>query len=301
QAGNYAVTLTSGNLNGEAELTKFDMIQAGGYQPWFNESFENGDIAQNQWTIENPDDGISWELREVSGNGGNFAASVNFQEYLIGKRDRLISAPFNLSEMSTAWLEFQHAYAKKYDTLTDSLVVLVSADCGENWTRVFAAGEDGSGNFATHEQTDNFYPQTGSDWCGGGWGASCISVDLGEWAGQANIRVAFESYSAIGNPLFIDNISISQYVDIEDAVDVARDMVVFPNPTSGAFNVMLPEKGNFNTLQLVSPMGAVVYELALNGKSRLIKINTENKLSAGIWLLRVNAEGQSLTKKVLVY
>ena len=47
------------------------------------------------------------------------------------------------------------AYAKKYEPLTDSLIVYVSPDCGESWDRVFAAGEDGNGSFATRPITAN--------------------------------------------------------------------------------------------------------------------------------------------------
>ena len=86
---------------------------------------------------------------------------INFSDYLeLGARDRLISPPFNLAGLDQAVLSFEHAYAKKFAAATDSLIIYISADCGETWTRIFADGENGSGNFATHELTEDFWSET---------------------------------------------------------------------------------------------------------------------------------------------
>ncbi len=301
-AGNYAVTLKSWNLNGESELTKFDMIAAGGYQPWFAEEFEIDGFDRHHWTIENPDNSNSWEIFEVGGNTpGNKAAGINFSDYLIGKRDRLISAPFNLTNMTSAWLEFQHAYAKKYEPLADSLIVYVSADCGENWTRVFADSEDGSGNFATHELTDDFWPETTSDWCGSGWGASCITINLENWLGQADIRIAFESFSAIGNPLFIDNINISQYVGIEDEISKENKIIVFPNPADENFTISLPPESGFTELQLQNYLGQIVFSSSVDDKTNSIEIQRDPKWKAGAYFLKLTGTKQTISKKVILY
>ncbi len=301
EAGSYAVTLKSWNLNGESDQTKFDVISAGGYQPWFNEDFESNGFDRHQWTVENTDDDITWEVFEVGGNEpGNKAAGVNFSNYFIGKRDRLISAPFNLEGMSSAWLEFQYAYAKKYEPITDSLIVYLSNDCGESWMRIFAGGEDGSGNFATHEISDDFWPETATDWCGEGWGASCAAIDLGNWAGQANIRIAFETYSAIGNPLFIDNINISTYVGEAEISTDKENLKVFPNPTIGNFKVFVPKSETENTLRIYNPMGQIVYTLELKNKEGIIEINRENDWVSGVYFITVSGKNTNLTSKLVI-
>jgi hypothetical protein len=228
------------------------------------------------------------------------AAGIDFSAYLIGKRDSLISQPFNLTEMSSAWLEFQYAYAKKYEPLTDSLIVSVSADCGESWIRVFAGGEDGSGNFATHEKTDDFWPETATDWCGSGWGASCVAIDLGNWLGQANIRIAFESYSAIGNPLFIDNISISTYVGEDETTGETTELKIFPNPTQGVFKVIIPQSDTKNTLRIFNPMGQIVYSIELKKETEIVEINKKSDWASGIYFLTITGQNTRQSAKLLI-
>jgi hypothetical protein len=202
--------------------------------------------------------------------------------------------------MNSAWLEFEHAYAKKYDPFTDSLIVYLSDDCGESWSRLLAKGEDGSGNFATHELTDDFWPETASDWCGNGWGASCTSIDLSNWTGQADIRIAFESYSTIGNPLFIDNISISTYVGEEETRKEPAGLKVFPNPANGAFKVFVPESEEGNTFRIINPMGQTVYYREIKKEGGIIEMNQARNWSPGIYFLSIRGKNTSLSGKLVV-
>ena len=298
----YSVSLKAWNLNGSSEITKFGLINAGGYAPYFIETFEDDSFKAHEWLIENPDDEITWELLNVAGNSpGDKAMGVDFSTYLIGKRDRLITPPFNLTGMESAILEFEHAYAKKHEPLTDSLIVYVSSDCGLNWTRVFEAGEDGSGNFATHELTDNFWPQVQNDWCGNGWGSSCSHIDISNWLMYSDVVLAFETYSAIGNPLFIDNISIEQGVGIDVLEENIYEMQVFPNPTKGAFTIILPDSDNFKELSLVNYMGQVLVNTNLEDNNKQIEIQRQPNWRAGTYFLIVRGQQKVLSTKLIIH
>ncbi len=297
----YSVTLTAWNTNGSSELTKSDMIIAGGYVPFFHETFEE-DLKSHHWTIRNPDEDATWEKFDVGGNSpGHTAMGVNFREIFgIGKHDWLVSPAFNLSGMNTAYLSFQHAYAQRNAGVSDSLFVLVSNDCGNNWTRIFAGGEDGSGNFATHEPTDyEFIPQTATDWCGAGWGSSCITLDLTPWAGQDNIEIAFETYSMFGNPIFIDNVFIDQFVGIDEIPEQAT-LNTFPNPTHNGFEVVWKKNRSYNFIRLQNTLGKIVFSEKINEGDTKMFISTKN-LSPGIYIVNLNGKLHSLTKKVIVY
>ncbi len=302
RAVKYSVTLTVWNLNGSSELTKTGMITAGGIALYYIETFDSITLDSSYWTVENPDDDITWQLFDlVNGDQQRIAAGVNFSEYYyIGERDRLISPPFNLEGLSSAWLSFQHAYAAKYPGMTDSLIVYVSPDCGASWTRVFAGGEDGSGNFATHERTDNFWPVTDEDWCMAGWGAPCIDIDLTPWAGLPNVRVAFETYSNYGNPLMIDNVSISQFLGTGETALKNDELQVFPNPSDGSFTVIIPRYRTMSHLQLTNRLGQTVYSLKLTGKSKHIDVHLVNKLASGLYFLKISGTGKPLTGKIVV-
>ena len=302
KGGSFSVTLTVWNLNGSSTLTKFDMIAAGGIEPYFNETFDSLDLANGLWTVENPDDDVTWELYDLnSGNNHKTAVGVDFSNYyFIGERDRLISPNFNLEGLSSASLEFQHAYAQRFTGMTDSLIVYVSADCGETWTRVYEGGEDGSGNFATHELTDNFWPVNYWDWCMAGWGASCISIDLTPWAGQPNIRIAFETYSNYGNPLMIDNVSVSQYVGTDEIVQDNDELQVFPNPSGGSFTVVIPGNRSMNRLRLINRMGQTVYSADFTAQKKRVEVRPPNQLPPGLYFLKITGTKETLIEKVII-
>jgi len=213
QPGAYNVTLVTTNNNGEHSITKSEYIFIGGVYLPFNETFEFESLDESPWQIENPDNSLTWEIATVGGNSpGNKAAMLNFRDYYaVGKRDRLISTPMNLIDYNSVFLSFQHAYAKFHENASDSLIIYISADCGETWERIFANGDDGSGNFATHPLTTNgFVPTSENDWCGSGYGSECNTIDISNWIGNIGVKIAFESYSFFGNPLYIDNVGLME-------------------------------------------------------------------------------------------
>lgn len=207
----YSVALIVGNINGSDTITKSEIISSGGNVLPFKENFELGSF-KNYWTIENPDEDITWDgYYKLSGNeNSRKAAWMNYYNYSsTGQRDRLISPILNFSNHVSPHLGFKHAYAEYSSSRTDSLIVYVSIDCGLHWTRVFEAGEDGTGSFATHQATtQEFVPSNASDWCGNGFGASCDDIDLTPWTNHANVKIMFESYNGHGNQLYIDDVIV---------------------------------------------------------------------------------------------
>ena len=194
--GFYTVRLIATNSKGTNSLTKLNYIAYGGYMLPFNEEFENG-FDNQHWTVLNPDNDITWDTITVAGtNPGHMAAWMNFYNYTKESRDQLISPPLNFAGYSSLMLNFQHAYAQRA-TVKDSLIVKISSDCGITWTRLLAAGPNGTPNvFATHSPMSTpFYPESDYDWCGSSYGTSCYQLDLTPWAGMRNIKILFESFN----------------------------------------------------------------------------------------------------------
>ncbi|MCB2208182.1 MAG: PKD domain-containing protein [Bacteroidetes bacterium] len=300
ESAEYSVTLTAWNTNGPSSLTIHNYINSGGFTPYYIETFEDIELSMSQWTIENPDEDKTWEFFETGGTSpGNTSVGINFSDYFeLGARDRLISPPFNLSGLNQAVLSFQHAYAKKFAAATDSLIIYISEDCGESWTRIFADGENGSGNFATHELIDEFWPETESDWCISGWGASCIEIDLSPWAGLHDIQIAFESYCYWGNPLFIDNVSISQYVGQTETLAADR-IKIYPNPANGKINIQLPAGHDYLNMEVINPNGRNMLSRKIDGDLNF-SINEDKSLPGGIYLIRFITNNNQAVKKVVV-
>ena len=298
----FSVTLTVWNLNGSSELTQFDMITSGGYAPYYKETFEDESFRAEEWEIWNPDDKITWDFFETGGTvPGKTSAGIDFFHYYsIGKRDRLITPQLNLENMTSAALEFQYAYAKRIPQLTDSLIIYISSNCGESWTRVFADGDDGSGNFATHEQTEYFWPQEREDWCMSGYGATCISIDLSPWAGLPNIKIAFESWSGYGNPMFIDNVEISQFVGENKKTPGSTDLLVFPNPTNDFIHLVLPDNSKFYEVRLINQFGQILNKTKILNGIKKYKIQVKPNWPKGVYFLQFIDNDSVIIKQIII-
>ena len=298
--GNYSVTLTVANSFGYNSVTETNLIQVGSRAGYFTDNFESINLNEGSWKIENPDENVGWGVLPATGNGGSYAAGINFRTYYnINQRDRLISMPFNLSGTSSAYLSFEHAYAQNsaFTQVSDSLIILVSADCGSTWQRLAAFGENGTGNFATHQPTtETFWPQTATDWCGQGWGAPCNTLDLTPWAGLDNVRIAFETVSFYGNPLLIDQVVVSQYVG-QDEKPLAAGLIVSPNPVRNNFTIQTTGEVAFQSIHVLDASGRLMLEKKWE---KLMKLETENNWPAGVYTLILQGQQQHIRHKLIV-
>ena len=218
--GNVTLTVYTSNPNGvldddasnDQSSAPLNVYASAATLP-FVEDFETNVFTTGEWSLENPDTDITWELVTVGGiTPGSQAAKIDFFNYsTASQRDGMISPRISLVGYTTAQLDFDHAYRRYDQSAADSLLIYISTDCGISWDPVFGAAEDGTGSFATQTTNTNaFTPGISDDWCFSGTvGASCFTVDLTAYVGQ-EILVKFESFNAgtIGNNLFIDNINI---------------------------------------------------------------------------------------------
>ncbi|MCD4796758.1 MAG: C10 family peptidase, partial [Candidatus Cloacimonetes bacterium] len=183
QAGTYQITLIAENGNGNDSITK--TVHIGGLPLPYTEDFELT-LGNTGWTVENPDNDYSWDGNYFAGGytNGRKSTYVNCFSYnSVGERDGLISPLLNFSNTSNIDLSFKHAYAAR-GSHQDSLIVYISDNNGDNWNRIYAVSEDGSGNFATHQpMTTRFTPESVDDWSGSGWGADDIVISLDSWTG----------------------------------------------------------------------------------------------------------------------
>ena len=199
------------NLNNQS--TQTIVIYTNGLPLPFTETFENNPFTNGTWTLRNPDNEYTWEIATIIGTSpGTKAAKMNFFQYAqSSRRDGMITPKLNLTGYSSALMTFEHAYRRFDQSTSDSLIIYVSTDCGLNFTRVFARGENGTGTFASATtSTVNFTPASSNEWCMGTIGADCFSVNLDAFVGQ-QILVLFEGFNSgtIGNNLFVDNVNIT--------------------------------------------------------------------------------------------
>lgn len=302
----YNLTYTATNLNGSNTVIESDLIHSGGLYLPFSENFETKTFSSQAWTIDNPDDGKTWEITTVAGNEpGSNAAYVNIKSYNgLGERDRLISPIFNLSDYNEASLEFQYAYAQRFPAYTDSLIVYLSEECGSNLIRLLALGEDSlNNNFATAPpSTQNFKPESAQDWCGAENNPACVSIDISDWTGSSNVQIIFESYNGFGNNLFIDNVVVEGGLsNIRKDKSLTEKLNVFPNPSEGLFSIELKGMEGLVDIQILDISGQILF----TDKIKCSDHNTRKQysfghLKKGIYLIQAVNKNEVLTQKMIL-
>ena len=218
-SGSYTFTAYTNLPNGSADLNLVNDQSDVGFTLFtgpeslpFNEDFESNTFNANLWTISNPDIGITWEILTVAGSSpGDKAAKMDLYNYGNGfERDGMQTPPLDFSNHTNVSMTFDHAFRRYNTSSADSLLLLVSTDCGNSFQQIAGYAEDGTGSLATAvTSTVEFVPVVG-DWCTGTIGADCFTIDLSAYDGESSVVVRFESFNngIAGNNLFIDNINI---------------------------------------------------------------------------------------------
>ena len=284
---NYSVSLDVENDYGVSSISHDNYIQFSSVSLPFFANFENESLSDKSFWIYNPsEESIEWKLMPVEGNYSNLAAGMQIKKnYEVGDRDGLITPPLDFNSYSNMDLQFEYAYAKSKQNFTDSLIIYASADCGETWDRVFADGDNGDGSFATSElTTEEFIPTTTADWCGQGYGGDCININLNEYLGFSKVRLKFETYSQLGNNLYLDNIVIAPNVSIE-TTDKDLSVMVQPNPAND--HVIIKNISSVNQVQLIDMYGNIVFSETNTLGDNEISLSL-NHLPNGIYILRLD-------------
>ena len=219
--GTYPVVLTVSNAIGsDTQFSNTDIVvDENGQKFLLYETFENPILY---WDIVNPDNGITWDVREVGGSPyGNKAAYINSAGYSgSGQVDGMISPSFSLSGVSNPVLKIDYAYRRRTSSGSEQLRVKVSTNGGATFPNtIFTGQENGSGNFATGGVLGSaFTPASASDWCytGNPGSATCIQLNLAQFIGSNDVRILIESVNAGNNNLYVDNVRVE--VDCQAAL-----------------------------------------------------------------------------------
>lgn len=253
--GTYNVTLIVSNQFGSdtVSMPNYITISNQGVQTIYSENFEGTTINM---TTSNPDNAITWDVVSTGGlPAGTQSARMNFYNYqATGQRDGLITPSLSFATNNDVTLSFNHAYRRYNQTGSDSLIIYASTNNGTTWNRIWARGENGTGNFATAATSQNaFTPTQASQWCiDPTVGAPCFTIDLGAYNGAASVRLKFEGFNNYGNNLYLDNIVITGKCLAPQAPSLPTpsfnaakpticegNQVAFTNTTAGSGNTYL--------------------------------------------------------------
>ncbi|MEO1448547.1 MAG: M43 family zinc metalloprotease [Bacteroidota bacterium] len=307
QPGTYSVSLTVSNSIGSDDETKSGWITVTDNGPniFYVEDFEGG---LSGWAIENNDLLDTWQLVDVGGIAGDRAMYVNMYYYTnVGQRDGLISPALDVSTHDNVSLSFDYAYRQYSSDDQDSLIVYVSTDGGNSFPhRIFAQGEDGTGNFATEDLlTSNFVPAFSIEWCGNGMGwASCPELDLSPYQGNGSVVLRFETYNDYGNNIFIDNIRLEGtckpvQVSVEDQLVTELSWNIYPNPGEDFINLQFAQLSRQAIqLDILDLQGKSLARQSLPPTSGdLVHRWNLPEMAAGLYLVRAQIGAETFYRK----
>ena len=200
--GIYAATLTASNAAGSNAVTKTGYIVVL-HSATLNASqnFEGAAFPPAGWLVHNPNANTTWVRSTAASGFGTGIASAAIDNYSVdnrGQGDALISPKFSTSGASNLLLQFDMAYAEYSPNFIDSLLVLVSTNCGQTYTAVYA--KSGSA-LATAPATTGAFVPTATQW-------RTETISLANFINQGSVVVKFDSRSGYGQYLYLDNIRI---------------------------------------------------------------------------------------------
>lgn len=280
--GTYNVTLSVTNGFGTNSLTETSyMIVSSAQTLPFSEGFATSVTPPNWSNYDYAGNGEMWEHSTTVGGFGTSSQSVFFDNYNYdanGERDELRTPLFDFTAASHPIMTFDRSYAMYSGAYNDSLVILISDDCGQTYTSLYS--KNATALATAPDFTSAIFVPTAGQW-------DKDTIDLLAYGGQNNIMFAFQNRGHYGQALYLDNINLSNLLTTDIDQNSNSSISVYPNPSTGQFNFKGLKKGE--KIEVFDVTGNKVYETLFNSDIQSIDISERAK---GIYFYRITKEMQ---------
>lgn len=299
--GKYKVTLISTNSYGSNTLTVDNYIEvlpsSSPNKPDMKQGFEDATwLTTSNWKILDPGN-----TKLVTDNTVGFSGTSSLKAPIsasvpTGQRFQLVSPSIDLRPLkgSNPKLSLMLAYARVNATSSEKLRFFVSRGCSGNWTQVMLR----QSNFIAYNATaytTNFKPTSASQW-------KLITYNMNAYENDSNIQIMIEVESGSGNPVYIDDINISKFNTDIRAVEKSINLNVYPNPSVDQLTVKYENTTGETEVWLENIEGKKI-ETILAPESTTGEITIDwtrnNAVPTGVYILKIRANNQVITKKVI--
>ncbi len=250
------------------------------------EKFESTNLPKN-WVLsgnsQSPDS--RWKL---ANNRLEFIAANSSAK---GLKEQIILPPLDLSNLNSASMHFDFAYA--FNGSNEELLrVRATSDCGISYETLFIEGGE---ELATNFATTPWLPNAASDW-------KNVYVDLTNFAGNENVQLVIELTSAQGNNAFINNIELYASNIINPLDLIENSITAYPNPSANglvniSFNLVEQQPAK---LLIYNAQGSFIYEViidnALNQTFEVATIHLQN----GIYFARLIGTQVDISRSFII-
>jgi len=272
----------------EDNMVSFN-IQALGRSVPFEESFEDNNfppVYSNLIDLDNDNEGF--QLKKGVAYTGDNCMFINCFDYgLSGAIDELVLPLIDFSSTGNPMLEFYNAYARYDSEDSDTLEILVSKDCGQNYTSVYK--QQGVFIATAGNRQEYFEPSSENQW-------RQRIVDLKAFEGESEVSIKFRCINSHEQNLYIDDIRIfgDDMIPVDDDYQLnALEVLIYPNPAIDELNIQL---NNINEWKLL--VRSVDGKIVLEENDLSKKMNIEH-LQSGIYLLEGQAVNRRFSKKLV--
>lgn len=260
----------------------------------FEEQFSNSSSLE-RWAFKNSGDYLlPFEFYDEDEALFSFNSIFIFDN--AGTAEEVISPKLDLSAQTAAYLHFNVDYnyvrytaaVSGIDSIfADTLEVLVSKDCGENYTSVLKrTAADLSGHDEPLMNPMNL-AQVALDKDETKY--RTFTVDMNQFTGQEDVAIKFRYISGLGGYIYLDDVVVnSSPVSVQDLKTGQLAMQVYPNPTKGLLNIEMKELVRINDIKVYNLLGQVIFEAkGTGGAQQAIGLD---HLAEGSYLIKVTTD-----------
>ncbi|MBK0404887.1 T9SS type A sorting domain-containing protein, partial [Adhaeribacter sp. BT258] len=115
---------------------------------------------------------------------------------------------------------------------------------------------------------------------------------------ESNVREAFDNTNGTAN--VIDNIQVQRITVLGMKENILQsNLVVFPNPSTGLFNLKVPVTTRNYSVEVMDLTGKLVKQQTVTNNTGTTQLNL-NGTAKGIYILKIASEGNVATRKLIV-
>ncbi len=295
--GTYSVTLEIGNGTDNLSTTvnSFITVYASGQNDVpFAEGFENTWPANN-WSLSNQNLNETWEITPAAQYSGDKSLKLrNYNNTIIGTKDILYTATYDLTGATAAYIDYKWAFACKTDETDDVLRISVSGDCGQTWS--IRKVRKGLTNLPTSVPINSQFTPTSTTQ----WDAEILTLTNPIWF-TPNFRVKFEFEGKGGNNFYLDEINITAVI-VDGVEEIANPILytTYPNPSCQNITLEITQPaGGHIEAELYDATGklcSTLYNGMLNTGRHYIIVP---KKSAGLYTLIIKNDTNISQQKIV--
>ena len=293
-SGTYNVTLIVTNGSANDTIISSAYVNVGSVATLDLEEGFPAAAFPADWKILNPDGLDTWQTTATVGGYGVNDGCIWINNYSYsgsGNLDYFNTPTVDFTSTITPQIQFDVAYAPFSTSLSDTLVLYYSTDCGQTLNKIY---EKGGATLATAPSSSTSFTPGATEW-------RTDSVDLAFLIPIGEVKFYFENRGYYGNNLYVDNINILSGGLLKIDGPQIDDLRIYPNPTSGRLNITT-ETQQLKSVELFDMTGRriPISNDQLNLTTNVCVLDM-SKLSAGIYLISIQTDKGKMSRKVSKY